>query len=300
MYPSGMHTRVTNNVAAENVTKITALLESARDLIEEIAAKHGLRRAIVRSRLNPSVFILIDRTNIHVVGQVVSGSGASLVVWHENTNQQLTLHQALDIAKYDVGFGEPFGFSLPLRLAQISSDKAALTPYIIEYIQSEVNRFQMMNSVISLSPIFGPAGFSVNEKSIFVLMPFRADLDEIYQTTIRQSIHDIGMVAHRADELKNVNAIMHDIWKSICEARIVVADLTDFNANVMYELGIAHTVGKDTILLHQKPREQVKFPFDLAHIRRIEYINTIAGAGKLRADLQSTISSVLRPAAFSG
>jgi hypothetical protein len=53
------------------------------------------------------------------------------------------------------------------------------------------------------------------------------------------------MVVHKADELKNANFVMQDIWKSICEARIVLADLTGFNANVMYELGIAHTVGKD-------------------------------------------------------
>jgi hypothetical protein len=42
---------------------------------------------------------------------------------------------------------------------------------------------------------------------------------------------------------------MRNIWKSICEARLVVADLTGGNANVFYELGIAHTVGKETILI---------------------------------------------------
>lgn len=92
---------------------------------------------------------------------------------------------------------------------------------------------------------------------------------------------------------------MQDIWKSICEAKIVIADLSDFNPNVMYELGIAHTVGKDTILLHQSSTEEVKFPFDLAHIRRIEYANTQAGARILRRDLQATVNAILNPTALS-
>jgi hypothetical protein len=36
----------------------------------------------------------------------------------------------------------------------------------------------------------------------------------------------------------------------------------------MYELGVAHTLGKETILIYQRG-EEIKFPFDLAHIRRI-------------------------------
>jgi predicted nucleotide-binding protein len=86
---------------------------------------------------------------------------------------------------------------------------------------------------------------------------------------------------------------MQDIWKSICEARLVIADLSDFNANVMYELGISHTVGKDTILLCEKSEDDVKFPFDLTHIRRIEYKNEISSTKKLEMDLIETIRSVL-------
>jgi hypothetical protein len=104
------------------------------------------------------------------------------------------------------------------------------------------------------------------------------------------------MVVHKADELKNANFVMQDIWKSICEARIVLADLTGFNANVMCELGIAHTVGKDTVIIYQnKQNESGRFPFDLGHIRRIAYHSTVAGGEKLERDLKATVANIMQP-----
>jgi nucleoside 2-deoxyribosyltransferase len=82
-------------------------------------------------------------------------------------------------------------------------------------------------------------------------------MTEFYQSKIKPSIESLGMVVHKADELKNANFVMQDIWKSICEARIVLADLTGFNANVMYELGIAHTVGKDTVIIYQNKQTRL-------------------------------------------
>lgn len=70
--------------------------------------------------------------------------------------------------------------------------------------------------------------------------------------------------------------------------------------NMMYELGIAHTVGKETILIYQRGRgKDPKFPFDLSHIRRIEYEDSASGGKKLEIDLSATLESILKPAAIS-
>ena len=61
----------------------------------------------------------------------------------------------------------------------------------------------------------------------------------------------------------------------------------------MYELCIAHTVGKDTIIIHQR-RPNLKFPFDLAHIRRIEYEDTAEGGKRLERILSQTLDSILK------
>ena len=86
---------------------------------------------------------------------------------------------------------------------------------------------------------------------------------------------------------------MNDIWRSICEARFIVADLTGRNPNVMYELGIAHTVGKEVILIHQSG-EDPKFPFDISHMRIINYDNTATGGNALRKKVEETIGSVMQ------
>ena len=129
----------------------------------------------------------------------------------------------------------------------------------------------------------------------FVLMPFNDGLDTIYNEIIKPTIQQpsFGLVCKRADDITSNRSIMQDIWKSICEARVIIADLTNFNPNVMYELGIAHTIGKETILIYQSPDQDTKFPFDLSHIRRIQYKNTATGGKNLADHLSSMLESVL-------
>ena len=54
----------------------------------------------------------------------------------------------------------------------------------------------------------------------------------------------------------------------ICKSSVVVCDLTGKNANVFYEAGIAHSLGKDVILITQSADD---VPFDLRHLRYIPY-----------------------------
>jgi len=53
---------------------------------------------------------------------------------------------------------------------------------------------------------------------------------------------------------------MHSIWEEICLANIILVDLTDFNANVTLELGIAYALGKNVLLVGQSGTEKQLFP----------------------------------------
>jgi len=128
---------------------------------------------------------------------------------------------------------------------------------------------------------------------VFILMPFTDPLTAIYNSIVKPAIESQGLVARRADEISSNNAVMYDIWRSICEARFIVADLTRRNPNVMYELGIAHTVGKEVILIHQSG-EDTKFPFDISHMRIINYENTATGGNALRKKMEENIANVLQ------
>jgi hypothetical protein len=127
----------------------------------------------------------------------------------------------------------------------------------------------------------------VNEKQCFIIMPFTDKLNPIYDSIIKPVIKDLRMESLRADEIFNSKPIIEDIWESIKKARFLIADLTDRNPNVFYELGLAHALNKDVILLTQDIDD---VPFDLRHFRIIVYQDSISGADKLKSTLKDFIN----------
>ena len=215
----------------------------------------------------------------------------------DQQNNIIPVQEVFTAAQWEFGFDDPFVISFPkLIIEQSQSDrKLALNAIALSHIESEIQRVSNAMNLIQISPIFGPAQYLLDNRLAFVLMPFTDELTEIYNSSIKPVVElkDFNLVCKRADEIKSNKSIMEDIWKSICEAKLIIADLTGLNANVMYEIGIAHTIGKETILLYQKD-SAIKFPFDLSHIRRIEYEDSIQGAKKLEKELKETIQSILQ------
>jgi len=85
-------------------------------------------------------------------------------------------------------------------------------------------------------------------------------------------------------------AVMEDVWQGIVTARLVVAECTGRNPNVLYELGLAHAIGKRTALLSQTEDD---IPFDLRRFRFCIYEDNSTGYPKLRHILQETIREVI-------
>jgi hypothetical protein len=100
-----------------------------------------------------------------------------------------------------------------------------------------------------------------------------------------------GLQCERADEIRGPNLISWDIWERVNRARFLVAELTDQNPNVFYELGLAHAISKDVILLTQS----MDFvPFDLKALRCICYEFTPRGMQKLEESLFETIQTLIK------
>ncbi len=110
-------------------------------------------------------------------------------------------------------------------------------------------------------------------KFCFVLMPFTEDFDDIYQLGIKQSCEDAGAYCERVDEQLFTESILERIYNQISKADFVIADMTNRNPNVFYEVGYAHALGKQTILLTQNADD---IPFDLKHYPHIIYNNKIS------------------------
>ena len=77
---------------------------------------------------------------------------------------------------------------------------------------------------------------------------------------------EFGFECKRADESYDNPKIDVDVIKHLIEDELVIADLTDHNANVFYELAVRHSVQKPVILLIEKPQ---KIPFDITTYRAI-------------------------------
>lgn len=102
----------------------------------------------------------------------------------------------------------------------------------------------------------------------FVMMPFGTWFDRYYQEIYIPAIRDAGFEPVRADELFTTGSVVEQIWEQIVKAKIILADLTDKNPNVFYELGLAHAAIKPVIFVSSKLED---IPFDLRHLRVIIY-----------------------------
>ncbi|WP_448620894.1 hypothetical protein [Geodermatophilus sp. URMC 65] len=100
--------------------------------------------------------------------------------------------------------------------------------------------------------------------------PERLRADRVLKYLIRRAIGDKFDV-QRADEDVNPGAITPRIISSIFEADLIVADITGLNANVFYELAIAHGYGKPTVHLQEGSDRP---PFDIKDMRIVAYDTT--------------------------
>lgn len=123
---------------------------------------------------------------------------------------------------------------------------------------------------------------------VFVLMPFSQELKPIYEDHIKPTVEKVGFSVARADNFFGTRSVIAEIWTAINYADLVIADCTGRNPNVFYEIGIAHTLGKETILISQSIDD---VPFDLRHLRIIIYEFKPRGTSQLERDLVQTLGA---------
>ena len=117
----------------------------------------------------------------------------------------------------------------------------------------------------------------------FVLIPFSTDFDDVYEKLIKKTFTELGFEVTRADDVNSYQNILKDIISKIQRSDLIIADLSNKNPNVFYELGIAHTMGKPTIMLSQSVND---VPFDLKSYRIINYSSHFSEASKLIDELK--------------
>ncbi|MEM6329654.1 MAG: hypothetical protein AAF790_05330 [Planctomycetota bacterium] len=102
----------------------------------------------------------------------------------------------------------------------------------------------------------------------FMMMPFGNWFDRYYHDIYVPAIKEAGFEPVRGDELFSTGTVVEQIWEEVQKSTVLLADLSERNANVFYELGLAHAAGKPVVLTAPQIDD---VPFDLRHLRVIVY-----------------------------
>lgn len=125
----------------------------------------------------------------------------------------------------------------------------------------------------------------LDKNLVFVLTPFHPSERRTY-SAILEAFSPFGVRVVRGDEEYAAGDILSHIIKQLVEARLVIANVSTRNANVFYEMGIAHALGKDVVMISNTKSE---IPFDIASRRIIFYEDQSELIEKLQVELARRI-----------
>ena len=123
------------------------------------------------------------------------------------------------------------------------------------------------------------------------------DLDKTYKNIIQPAVLLSEFECVRADEIQDSGIIDRSMYALLIQSDLVIADISTFNPNAIYELGIRHAVKPfSTIVIKER---EGKVPFDLDHTRTFKYTHLGEDIGSDEAercvkDLSSLINSITK------
>lgn len=125
---------------------------------------------------------------------------------------------------------------------------------------------------------------------VSVMRPFEAGFDRV-QSALEKSCAELNLRCRDVNQIWNESEIIQDIFSLIFRSSAVICDFSGRNANVFYEAGIAHTLGRPVIPIVQNPEH---IPFDLRHHRYIKYLANDEGFAMLERDVLRRLRSLFK------
>jgi flagellar biosynthesis GTPase FlhF len=122
--------------------------------------------------------------------------------------------------------------------------------------------------------------------------PERRRSNQILRYIIKPVVTELGYEAIRADDITSPGIITTQIIDHIIKDPLVIADLTDHNPNVMYELSLRHAIRKPVV---QLICENQPLPFDVSGNRTIKLDHKdLDSVEQAKADLKKFIIEVIK------
>ncbi|MBC7250303.1 MAG: AAA-like domain-containing protein [Anaerolineae bacterium] len=131
-------------------------------------------------------------------------------------------------------------------------------------LEEEMRCFKTGSPVCPKNPVLDP-------NQVFIGMPFRPEFGDSYKYGIVPALEAVGLYPWRAsDAISNID-IMCKVCEGIQSSRYAVINISDWNPNVLFELGLAYGLSKITVIVKDKRSE---VPTDLAGMEYIEYASS--------------------------
>ncbi len=219
-----------------------------------------------------------------------TGSQFAKVAYITNITQghkETTIRYAIDSSITPISNSDLEGYATELKLGNFG-----LSHTCWDLCEADLFRLLLLNQQKNTNT---PKVFSLesahtqDDNLISVMMPFKAEFDSVY-IKLQKSTEEIGLSCVRADDIWEHHTIIQDIVNIIARARVVICDCSGKNPNVFYEIGIAHALGKEVILIAQTEDD---IPFDLRHLRYIRYLSNGEGLEKLSQAVKSRLRSIV-------
>lgn len=184
-------------------------------------------------------------------------------------------------------------------LGKSESNYKDLKKCVDAVVESTKNMVKAAGSgAMLVEPVFKTRDIKVKPDECFYILPFNHNRLEIFDGVVKPNLKkDCNIKVIKSGDKFNADSDMNeDIWIKINEAAFIIADISDKNPNVFYELGICHTLGKKIILIcdiesHEKDYEN-KLPFDIYNRQTIFYDSKYAGPTKLVDEIEKYIKEI--------
>lgn len=152
----------------------------------------------------------------------------------------------------------------------------------LRQLNSTFNSNQRSTRIYEKGVIESPA-----KSHVFVAMPFKKDMDDVFYYGIQQPVRAAGFICERVDQDSFIGDILDQVKKKIETAAVVIAELSGANPNVYLEIGYAWGKGRPTILLMKNEQELL---FDVRGQRCLKYERIRDLEESLKNELKELIS----------
>lgn len=268
--------------------RVDRIAEEFVAIVDRLIDERHLQKGIARIQLPCSLVFILDRDWFYILGQFRVEN--RITGYYHRPDKSMSPQKVADNAKWEFGFEDAFVIQLPEDVLEKGTEerRSSLQEIASKHIDAEFLRLAQLLNLIRTRPVFGPANHPVQPGSLLLLLP-RDERARVNADLIKRAVEASGLTGEEAEDIRNGKAAIRETWLSINQAALILADLTGVDPQVMYCLGIAHTLGKDTILI--RPQSS-KYLIDIPRTESIEYEDSAQGRAKLAEKISETVSSL--------